>query len=62
MNIIYDFSLMMISNVLAGPILLRQEDTYFMNVQDTMGIGTLEEIHLVTLSCFWVLIQKLSLS
>ena len=52
MNIIYDFSLMMISNVLAGPILLRQEDTYFMNVQDTMGIGTLEEIHLVTLSCF----------
>ena len=62
MNIVYDFSLMMISNVLAGPTLLRQEDTYFMNVQDTMGIGTLEEIHLVILSCFWVLIQKLLLS
>ena len=43
---------MKISNVLAGPTLLRQEDTYFMNVQDTMGIGTLEKIHSVTLLCF----------
>ena len=47
----YNFSLTKNLNVCAETILSNQEGTFFMNVQDIMGIGTQEEIHLVISSC-----------
>ena len=50
-NTNYDFSLTKNLSVHVETILLNQEGTFFMNVQDIMGIGTQEEIHLVISSC-----------
>ena len=55
-NIDYDFSRRKISSVHTVYTLSRQEGTFCMNVWDIIGIGTLEEIRSIILSCSWVLI------
>jgi len=42
-NIGYDSSQTWISLVHATTILSNREDTYYMNAENSMGIGTLEE-------------------